>query len=265
MLIYAISDVHGHLSALEQALARIDLSEDSRLVLLGDYIDYGLQSGETLRYIHALQKRQGPEKVIVLRGNHEEAFLEWLDTYGGPGAGEPDEYGLTPWDDWLDRDQDFRTFRTLVTGEQWAFFTQIMHTLSEDSRNIEAARMVLSSGGELITWLRELPYFYETERQIFVHAGIDEETNDWWPWATPKETFVGKYPAGTGRFYKDIVAGHIGSYGLAGDPTYHGIYWDGRSHYYIDGSIQLGGRLNILAWDGRGYRHWDGGWKEVRT
>ncbi len=45
MLIYAISDIHGHFSALEQALAGIDLSGDNRLIFLGDYIDYGQQSG----------------------------------------------------------------------------------------------------------------------------------------------------------------------------------------------------------------------------
>jgi len=263
MLIFAISDIHGYLSALELALTRIDLTGDNQLVLLGDYIGYGPRSGPTLRFIFDLQKHYGSEKIVVLRGNHEEAFLEWLDIYGGPGAGEPDEYGLTPWDDWLDRDQDFRTFRTLVTGEQWAFFTQVLPTLSEDSRNIEAARMVLSNSGELIDWLRELPYFYETERQIFVHAGIDEEAGDWWPWATPKETFVGKFPPSTGAFCKDIIAGHAGTCRLAGEPSYHGVYWDGLSHFYIDGSIQLGGRLNILAWDERGYRQWDGGWKEV--
>lgn len=263
MLIYAISDIHGNLSALELALTRIDLSGNNRLVLLGDYIDYGPQSGETLRCIFDLQNQHGPEKVVALRGNHEEALLSWLDTYGGPGADEPDEYGLVPWDDWLDRDPDFRTFRTLVTGEQWTFFAQVLPVLSEDSRNIEAARMVLSSSGELIAWLRELPYFYETERQIFVHAGIDEEAGDWWPWATPEETFAGKFPPSTGPFYKDIIAGHVGTNLLAGDPKYHGVYWDGQNHYYIDGSIQADGRLNILACGERGYRQWDGGWKEV--
>ncbi len=157
MLIYAISDIHGHFSALEQALAGIDLSGDNRLIFLGDYIDYGPRSGETLQSIYGLQKQHGPKKIVVLRGNHEEALLSWLDTYGWPGAGEPDEYGMIPWNDWLDSDPDFRTFRTLVTTEQWAFFAQALPTLSEDSRNIEAARMVLFSSGELIAWLRDLP------------------------------------------------------------------------------------------------------------
>ena len=43
--IYCISDIHGCLDALKAALEHIDLSGDGRLVLLGDYIDYGPQSG----------------------------------------------------------------------------------------------------------------------------------------------------------------------------------------------------------------------------
>lgn len=59
--------------------------------------------------------------MITLRGNHEDAFLERPDTYGRPNTGQPDEYGLTPWNDWLDHDPGFGTFRTLIAPEQWAY------------------------------------------------------------------------------------------------------------------------------------------------
>lgn len=77
--------------------------------------------------------------------------------------------------------------------------------------------------------------------------------------------FTGKFPAETGKFYKDIIAGHVNTSRLAGDPAYHGIWWDGQSHYYIDGTVCQGRRLNVLAWDeAQGCRQWDSGWKEVR-
>lgn len=263
-MLCAISDIHGHLHALEEALENVSLSGDNRLVLLGDYIDYGPRSGEVLRSIYDLQQRQGPEKVVVLRGNHEDAFLEWLDTYGGPQAGQPDEYGLLPWNGWLEHDRDFGTLRTLISPEQWAFFARVLPTLSDDTRSMEAARMILSENGELIAWLRALPYYFETDRQIFVHAGVDEEAGEWWPQVTRESDFVGRFPA-RGPFYKDVVAGHVGTDRLAGNPEYHGVYFDGRSHYYIDGSVQRGGRLNILAWDEKNetYAQWDNnGWKK---
>ena len=248
-MIYAMSDIHGFLNVFQENLKRIDLSGENCLVLLGDYIDYGPESGQTLRLVFETQKQYGAEKVIVLRGNHEEEFLEWLDAYGGPRAGEPDEYGLVPWSDWLSTDSDFDTLCGFVTEEQWAFFRQITRTASKDTLNIEAARMVLSANGELIQWLRKLPYFYETERQIFVHAGIDEEAGDWWQYDTPEYMFVGKYPASAGSFYKDIIAGHIGTARIAGDPDFHGVYHDGQSHYYIDGTVNESGRIPILAYD----------------
>lgn len=65
-MLCAISDIHGHLHALEEALENVSLSGDNRLVLLGDYTDYGPRSGEVLRSIYGLQQRQGPEKEDVL-------------------------------------------------------------------------------------------------------------------------------------------------------------------------------------------------------
>lgn len=248
-MIYAISDIHGYLSVFQQALSRIDLSGDNRLILLGDYIDYGPESGQVLRLIHDLQRLHEAGKVIVLRGNHEEMLLEWLDVYGNPKAKDPDGCGLPAWNDWLNTDPDFRTFRTLITDAQWTVFQRAVLTLPEDDLNRTAAKMVLESGQELIAWLRGLPYYYETERQIFVHAGIDEEAGEWWPLGSPEYVFTQKYPPTRGRFHKNIIAGHVGTASLAGDPEFHGIFFDGESHYYIDGTVNVSGKLPLLAYD----------------
>lgn len=248
-MLYAMSDIHGYLSAFQKAMEKIDLSGDNKLVLLGDYIDYGPESGQVLRYIYELQQQYDAEKVIVLRGNHEEMFLEWLDTYRGPNAGKPDEYGLIPYNDWLSTDRDYATFRTFFTKEQWESFQQIKETETGDSLNAQAAQMILSTNAELMKWLRKLPYFYETEKQIFVHAGIDEEAGDLWKLATEEYMFVSKFPATKGKFYKDIIAGHIGTATASGIPGYQGVYFDGQSHYYIDGSVSASGSVPILTYD----------------
>lgn len=41
--------------------------------------------------------------------------MDWLDTYAGPHAGEPDGDGFLPWSSWLDMDEEFRTLRTFLT------------------------------------------------------------------------------------------------------------------------------------------------------
>ncbi len=49
--IFSISDIHGHLAELEEALGRIKskAAEGDKLILLGDYIDRGPDSGGVLR------------------------------------------------------------------------------------------------------------------------------------------------------------------------------------------------------------------------
>ena len=246
--LYAMSDIHGYLDVLQANLKRIDLTGENRLVLLGDYIDYGPESGQTLRFIYELEHSHEAGKVVVLRGNHEEMLLEWLEIYTGPNAGKPDADGLIPYHEWLKTDRGFRTFRSLVAPEQWDAFCR-MSGASEDEWNQRAADMVLAHHGELIAWLRTLPYYYETEKQIFVHAGIDEELSDWWRQGTEKSVFIGKYPASTGRFDKDIIAGHIATSSLARDPDFHGVWHDGKSHWYIDGTVDASGKIPILAFD----------------
>ncbi|KFJ05136.1 metallophosphoesterase [Bifidobacterium tsurumiense] len=77
-MIFALSDIHGHFEALEDALSRIGdlkthLMRDSntRLIFLGDYVDYGSDSAKVLRKIYHLQQAY-PDAVIVLKGNHDQ-------------------------------------------------------------------------------------------------------------------------------------------------------------------------------------------------
>lgn len=102
-----------------------------------------------------------------------------------------------------------------------------------------------------IAWMENLPRYYTEGNTIFVHAGIDEEAEDWWEWGTDDFTFTEKYPAMTGKFYGDwkIVAGHVGTAEISGNPDFHDIYYDGESHYYIDGTVLSSGVLPVLMVD----------------
>lgn len=196
MFYYAISDIHGYYNILKETMNLIDLKSDkeNKLIFLGDYIDYGNESLEVLYYIKALSEEY-ENQVIVLRGNHEETFLEKL------------------------------------------------------SKNSPRINTFKNDHKELISWLKRLPYYFQTERQIFVHAGIIEEAGDLWMHGTPREYFVSKYPAETGYFYKDIIAGHVSTSELRNNTSNHEVYWDGQSHYYIDGTVQKSGIIPVLKYD----------------
>ncbi len=100
-----------------------------------------------------------------------------------------------------------------------------------------------------LNWMKSLPRYYKTGNQIFVHAGIDEEAGELWEIMTDDSIFTAKYPAQTGSFYKDIIAGHIATEIISGTPGYDDIYFDGKSHYYIDGNVLDYGSIPVIMVD----------------
>lgn len=70
---YAIlSDIHGNLFALTEVIKDLNTQNIDSIVILGDLIDYGMQSNEVIDYI----KENLSEKIICnIWGNHEKAIL----------------------------------------------------------------------------------------------------------------------------------------------------------------------------------------------
>lgn len=100
-----------------------------------------------------------------------------------------------------------------------------------------------------ISWMNSLPRYYTTDTQIFCHAGVEEEAGEEWEWGTDEYTYTEKFPAQTGKFCMDIIAGHVGTYSIAQNPGFHDIYFDGESHYYIDGTVLTSGIIPVLMYD----------------
>ncbi len=107
---------------------------------------------------------------------------------------------------------------------------------------------------EYISWMENLPFYYVEGNTIFCHAWINEEAEDGWEYGTDEETFTWKYPVQTGKFHcggadMKIVAGHVGTSEISGNPRFHDIYFDGESHYFIDGTVLDYGEIPVLAVD----------------
>ena len=88
-----------------------------------------------------------------------------------------------------------------------------------------------------------------TDHQIFCHAGVDEEAGDMWELGTDNYTYIEKYPAQTGHFCMDIIAGHIGTGEIAKNSAFNDIFFDGKSHYYIDGTVRISGAIPVIMVD----------------
>lgn len=64
---------------------------------------------------------------------------------------------------------------------------------------------------------------------------LDEEAEEYWRVGTSDEMFIEKYPPTKGKFYMDIIAGHVSMSTASGDMEQQDVYYDGKSHFYIDG------------------------------
>ncbi|MDB5605174.1 MAG: Metallophosphoesterase [Bradyrhizobium sp.] len=79
--IYAVGDIHGRLDLLDDLLSRIALDIASRpacspvYVFLGDYVDRGSSSRETIDRLIELRKAK---ECVFLKGNHELIALKCL-------------------------------------------------------------------------------------------------------------------------------------------------------------------------------------------
>ncbi|TCT14526.1 serine/threonine protein phosphatase 1 [Natranaerovirga pectinivora] len=230
---YVISDIHGFIDEFEDALKKVDLSGDNQLILLGDYIDLGPDSYKVLYRIMNLQKEY-PKNIIVLKGNHEGMFIEFVKNGRN---------------DWLSEDKNLKTSKTFLTKEQLDEVKKMMFKRDKIGISRKVKESIKYNHPTLLKWLNQLPCYYETKDRIFVHAGVDEEAGELWKIGTSDETFLWKFPATTGKFYKDIIAGHISTATIAGNKDFHDIFFDNASHFYIDGDIEVSHRIPILKID----------------
>ncbi|PNY21817.1 diadenosine tetraphosphatase [Streptococcus parauberis] len=249
MLIYAISDIHGYYSKLQNALKKIDLSvQDSRLIILGDMIDVGSDSKRVLELIMALEKKYS-NQIITLLGNHEEWFISWIN-------GEIQSGNYTSYSTGIGAN----TINSFIsTNEKSRVINSILNDLSIPDEaylhriDLKIKEIIVERYSELINWLLQKvddPRYFETPKQIFVHAGIDEDLGENWKKYSDPFIFTNKFPASLGNFYKDIISGHIHSNIVANDDSYLGkVFYDGYSHYYIDGNVSKSKEIPVLVYD----------------
>jgi serine/threonine protein phosphatase 1 len=108
-LVYAVGDVHGCYELLKDLLARLAADAEARargrrpvMIFLGDYVDRGPSSARVMDALVWLRRRADLE-IHFLKGNHEQALLEFLEApeRGGPwmsygGAETLASYGVEP-------------------------------------------------------------------------------------------------------------------------------------------------------------------------
>lgn len=153
--VLAVSDVHGNLDFLQGLLRKAKFTPDDILFVVGDILEKGPRSLDTLRYLMDLS---GTHTVYPLRGNCDQITLDFMAQAGWPeellwkvlGCWKErgflmqmaDEAGLA-----LGGPEDFPALRELV-------------------RTRYAAELA---------YLEAMPVVVETEHYLLVHGGVPRE------------------------------------------------------------------------------------------
>ena len=157
--IYAIGDIHGQKTMLEDALARIEKDGGSRarIVFLGDLVDRGPDSAGV---IGLLQKGVAEGRDwTVLRGNHDRMFSYFMED-----VPRPDPQVLLGMD-WFSERIGGRT--TLASyGIETDEASRYYQVHPEARAAIPAAH---------VAFMEALPAYHREGELLFVHAGIRPE------------------------------------------------------------------------------------------
>src|SRR5258705_6982956 len=147
MKYYAIGDLHGRYDLLQLALIKIHEhagKTEHKIITLGDYIDRGPESRQVIEHLMLCG-----EQIVALQGNHEAMAVESIHRQLDPS-----------W--WMGNggDQTLRSYGHPFLQGRYHYGEEVYYSLVPQ---------------EHVKWMATLPLYYETEKQIFVHAGIPHD------------------------------------------------------------------------------------------
>ncbi|HUE83399.1 MAG TPA: metallophosphoesterase family protein [Pyrinomonadaceae bacterium] len=149
MKTFVIGDVHGRCAQLQSLVDMIPRTEADTVVFLGDLIDRGPDAPGCVEYVRNLH-RESPDRVICLRGNHEQMLMDFVD--------ELTNVWITP-----------------VTGGEQTFeqYTGRPLLISSEQDLADARQLIEDSlPPEHLSFFRATPFYHEDEYALYVHAGL---------------------------------------------------------------------------------------------
>jgi serine/threonine protein phosphatase 1 len=136
----AIGDIHGCYDLLKTLVdKRIVFNPGTdQLIFMGDYIDRQRKSREVVRYVSEL-KRQHPEEILLLKGNHEAMAYDALTFIGTDSSSDTAE---------------------------------VLWYLNGGTATVQSYGSFEEAKKALVPFIESLELFYETDSHLFVHAGM---------------------------------------------------------------------------------------------
>jgi len=148
---FVVGDIHGRCAQLHQLLEMLPRDEAAdTLVFLGDLIDRGPDiPGVVAHVVHLWQENS--ERVICLRGNHEQMLLDFLD-----------RASLI----WMEQATGSERTFAQYTGKPLVIRSEADFAAARDliGEKIPPAQLA---------FLRRLPLYHEDAYALYVHAGLE--------------------------------------------------------------------------------------------
>ena len=205
--VVAVSDIHGNLPFLKGLLEQVALTPDDVLILVGDLLEKGLQSLDTLRYVLELQKNH---TVYSLCGNCD--YIDHMFLEGGEPGDDAFHIKMTncpPGRAGVDE------MLWPVLSVYWRERSVLLQMAGEAgipmprrASDLPALRSaLLDRFPEETGFLLHLPHILEAGNFIFVHGGVPREDAleelDAYP-CMKNDDFLGQGHS----FRKWVVVGH---------------------------------------------------------
>lgn len=167
--VIAVSDIHGNLPFLKGLLEKIQFSREDILVIVGDLLEKGRSSLDTLRYVMELGKSH---TVYTLCGNCDNLLRDFLSSKG-------------------ERDERFFNLYYRVWKERSLLYQMCAEAgLSLNGpEDLTRVRQVLPQTFQAeLDFLWAMPTVLLTDRFLFVHGGVPREENleELYAWACMK-------------------------------------------------------------------------------
>lgn len=276
--IFTISDIHGHYIETIKSLKEAGWDENNSnhlLIVCGDLFDRG---SESLKVYLWLKRLCDSGKAIIIQGNHEPMFVNFLE--GSYNTFDYKNNGLR---------HTIDSFAELgCLGGGYGFQNFLSSNQSKDSEtglndtvwNLwvkwcdKMRNKIKEEYPELLVWLKSLPFYYETKNYIFTHGAIDGTCPDW---HHPHKDIYGRFMDweacawDDGSFFnssivntdKTVVIGHYGTSHLrekyniedyltvdlifSGMNKYSILVRNDRRVVAIDGTTILSKQVNVLV------------------
>lgn len=156
MKYFIVSDIHGFYDELMLSLKDKEYDEFNKnhhLIVVGDMADRGPKSKEVLEYLYDLNNNQ---KATIIKGNHDTFLVEFFE-----------------------KNWDRVYFNMKHNGFDKTLSSLSGEKITEKS-DLNSLHVYLSSKyNHIYKWIEQLPYFYELDKYIFVHGGVDGSLEDW--------------------------------------------------------------------------------------